>query len=503
MYIHCRKGVEMLYYEIIEGKQPDSPALVFRNRTTTYGELVAKVERWAGVLQAKGVQKGDKVGLFSKNSDDYIVAYLAVIKAGGVVVPFNFQLAAKEVAYIVKDTKMKLLLNKEPMELGGALADMGIDWPLVQCTLEELDKGKGEYHKVEMKENECCTIIYTSGTTGRPKGAMLSHRNLVANTESSQKIIRCTPKDRNVTILPMYHAFAWTVSVSIYLLGGGMNVILENFVPSEAVQLLVKHKVTSFFGVPAMLALLIKGVPREVMENLRMVIIGGAPLPRAVIDAFNEKFGVLPQEGYGLSEASPVCAVNPCGKVKAGSIGHPLPDVELKLVDKDGNAVTKSGEVGELCVKGENVMMGYLNNPEETAKTIRDGWLHTGDMAYRDSDGYYFIVDRLKDLIISAGENIYPREIEEELMLHPDIAEASVVGVPDKLRGQCACAYIVLKSGSQMDKKAVRKYLLGRIATYKVPRECVFVESLPKNNTGKILKKALRERAMVDLNIKP
>lgn len=493
----------MLYYEIIEGKKPDSVALIFRERTTTYGQLAEQVDRWAGILQTKGVKKGDKVGLFSKNCDHFVVAYLAIIKAGGIVVPFNFQLAPKEVAYIVKDTEMKLLLTKENMELGGALADIGIRWPLVQCTFEEIDNTPAvKCTKVEMDENECCTIIYTSGTTGKPKGAMLSHHNLVANTESSQKIVGCTPNDRNVTILPMYHAFAWTVSVSIYLMGGGMNVILENFVPSEAIQLLIKHRVTTFFGVPAMLALLIKGVPTEVMGGLKHVITGGAPLPRSVIDAFKEKFNVFPQEGYGLSEASPVCAVNPTGFVKAGSIGVNLPDVELKLVNAKDDDITKDGEVGELCVRGDNVMLGYLNQPEETNKTIVNGWLHTGDMAYRDKDGYYFIVDRLKDLIISAGENIYPREIEEELMLHPDVAEASVVGVPDKLRGQCACAYIVLKPGSQMDKRGMRKYLLGRIATYKVPRECVFVESLPKNNTGKILKKSLRERAMVDLNLK-
>ena len=493
----------MLYYEILDGKKQDLPALVFRDQVTTYGELVKKVDEWAGILQAKGVQKGDRVGLFSKNCDDFIVAYFAVTKAGAVVVPFNFQLAAKEVAYIVKDANMKLMLTRDRLELGGALADMGVDWPLAQLTFEDMKKAdRNRIRAVKVDENDCCSIIYTSGTTGRPKGAMLSHRNLVANTQSVQKILRSTPKDRNVTMLPMYHAFAWTCSVSAVLIGGGMNVILENFVPSETISLLVKHQVTLFFGVPAMLALLLKGVSAEIMKNLRHVITGGAPLPRVVIDSFFDKFGVLPQEGYGLSEASPVCAVNPTGKVKAGSIGKALPDVELAIVDDEGRFVVKDGEVGELCVKGENVMLGYLNHPEETAKTLVNGWLHTGDMAYRDADGYYFIVDRLKDLIISAGENIYPREIEEELMLHPDIAEASIVGVPDKLRGQAACAYIVLKPGSQMDKRSVRKYLLGRVATYKVPRECIFVESLPKNNTGKILKKALRERALVDLNLK-
>ncbi|MCQ2363310.1 MAG: long-chain-fatty-acid--CoA ligase [Acidaminococcaceae bacterium] len=492
-----------LYNEIILGKKPDSPALIFRDRTITFGELEEKVNRWAAALQAKGVKKGDKVGLFSKNCDGFVVAYFAVVKAGGVVVPFNFQLTPKEVAFIVKDTGMKLLLNREHMHLGGALADIGVDWPLVQITFAEMDNVSADkFTDPGLVGNDCCAIIYTSGTTGRPKGAMLSHRNLLANMESCQKIVRTTTKDRNVTMLPMYHAFAWTCSVALGLQGGSVNVILENFTFSEAIQQLIKHKVTTFYGVPAMLSLLIKGIPPDMIANLRLVVTGGAPLPRSVIDDFYEKFHVLPQEGYGLSEASPVCAVNPTGKVKAGSIGKDLPDVELSLMDKEGSFVTVSHQVGELCVRGENVMLGYLNRPEDTARTIVDGWLHTGDIAYRDEEGYYFIVDRLKDLIISAGENIYPREIEEELMLHPDIAEASVVGIPDKLRGQCACAYIVLKKGSQLDKKSVRKYLLGRIATYKVPRECVFVEGLPRNNTGKVVKKALRERALMDLHLK-
>jgi len=493
----------MLYNEIILGKKPDSPALIFKEKTTTFGELCEKVDRWAGILQAKGVAKGDKVGLFSKNCDSYIVAYMAIIKTGAVVVPFNFQLTPKEVAFIVKDTGMKLLLNKEKMQLGGALADIGIDWPLVQIAFEEMDAAPAAaFTAVSMNENDCCSIIYTSGTTGRPKGAMLSHKNLLANMNSCQKIVQSSPKDRNVTMLPMYHAFAWTCSVALGLQGGSVNVILENFTFSEAIQQIIKHQVTTFYGVPAMLSLLIKGIPPDMINNLRMVVTGGAPLPRIVIDSFYEKFHVFPQEGYGLSEASPVCAVNPTGKVKAGSIGVGIPDVELALVNREGQFINMADEVGELCVKGDNVMLGYLNHSEDTAKVIVDGWLHTGDMAYKDVDGYYFIVDRLKDMIISAGENIYPREIEEELMLHPDIAEASVVGIPDKLRGQCVCAYIVLKPGSQLDKKLVRKYLLGRIATYKVPRECVFVESLPKNSTGKIMKKALRERALVDLNLK-
>ena len=234
------------------------------------------------------------------------------------------------------------------------------------------------------------------------------------------------------------------------------------------------------------------------MANIRCFISGGAPLPQVLAEGFRKKFGKPVQEGYGLSEASPVVTVNPASKVKVGSIGPSLPGVIVMIQDEDGKEM-KRGEVGELCVRGDNVMLGYLNLPEETAGALRGDWLHTGDLAYKDEDGYVFIVDRLKDMIISSGENIYPREIEEALYTHPLIEEAAVIGIPDKLRGQAVCAYIVLTEGAALDKKELRKYLMERLAAYKVPREFFFCAQLPKNSTGKILKTALREQALIDM----
>ena len=242
----------------------------------------------------------------------------------------------------------------------------------------------------------------------------------------------------------------------------------------------------------------VKGATAEELAHFRFFISGGAPLSRVLYDAFAKKFGQHVQEGYGLSEATPVTTFNRIDKTKQGSIGLPIPHVEVKLMDTDSQEVPV-GEVGEVCVKGPNVMLGYWNRPKETAWTLRDGWLHTEDLAYRDEEGWIFIVDRLKDMIISSGENVYPREVEEVLMAHPDIKEAAVIGIPDKLRGQAICAYIVPEDGGTTDKRMIRKYLLSRIAAYKVPKEFIFCNQLPRNNTGKIMKNVLREQSLDDL----
>ena len=242
----------------------------------------------------------------------------------------------------------------------------------------------------------------------------------------------------------------------------------------------------------------LKQMGKEELANIKYFVSGGAPLPKILGEEFQKKFGLPVQEGYGLSEASPVVTVNPDDRIKLGSIGLQLPNVEVKILSEEGKELPPE-EVGELCAKGDNIMLGYLNNPTATAHTLRGGWLHTEDLAYKDDEGYIFIVDRLKDMIISSGENVYPREVEEAIYQHPAVAEVAVVGIPDKLRGQAICAYIVLKEGAQLDNRTIRKYLLGRIAPYKVPREFFYCEQLPKNSTGKILKRVLQEQATVNL----
>lgn len=489
----------MLLCDIIKNHPSEKNAFIFKDKTTTYGEFRKKVNRWSAFLQEQGIQKGDRVGLFSKNSPDFISAYFAVVNIGAIVVPFNFQLIAPEIAYIVKDTEMKILLTRNKLDVDRALLELGWEVPLKQFTFEEMIPSAEEDPVLPaMKENDPAAIIYTSGTTGRPKGAMLSQRNLLHNTDDFVAVVEIKPDDITLCVLPMYHCFGWICSVMANLRHGATLVIQETYIFNDAMLLIKKHGVNTICGVPTMFQLFVKGAEPEELAGFRYFVSGGAPLPRILYDAFARKFGQHVQEGYGLSEATPVTTFNPSHKTKQGSIGLPIPHVEVRLVDENFNEVAV-GEVGELCVKGPNVMLEYWRRPKETAYTLRNGWLHTEDLAIRDEEGYIFIVDRLKDMIISSGENVYPREIEEILIAHPDIKEAAVVGIPDKLRGQAICAYVVWEDGGTADKRMLRKYLLSKVAPYKVPKEFVFCEQLPRNNTGKVLKSVLREKAMVDL----
>jgi len=491
----------MLFYEIAQGHPEDKTAFVFKGEKMDYGRFCGLVDAWAAFIQAKGIKKGDKVGLISKNSINFVLAYFSVIRAGGVVVPINFQLIAPEVAFIVKDTEMKLILCAKKLDLDAALKDEGCGFATEQVTFDEMPKEIGTVpDDVPMEENDNCTIIYTSGTTGKPKGAMLSHRNLIENTKGVINAFQNTKDDVDLCVLPMYHCFGWICSVCINVFVGATTVVQETYAFNETMSLIKEYGVTTFSGVPTMQQLFLKNASPEELKGIRYFIAGGAALPRILCESFEKKFGRKIQEGYGLSEASPVVSVNPGDQEhnKIGSIGLPLVDVTVEIQDKDGQKLP-CGEVGELCVKGPNVMLGYWKRPEETRRTMRGGWLHTEDLAYMDGEGYIFLVDRLKDMIISSGENVYPREVEEVLMRHPIVAEAAVIGIPDKLRGQAICAYIVPKDGEDLTKKDLRKYLLSQMAPYKVPKEFIFADSLPRNSTGKILKTALRERSLVDL----
>ena len=489
----------MLLNDVFQKHPAEKTAFIFKDQFTTYGEFRKKVLDWAVFLQSLGVKRGDRVGLFSKNSPDFVAAYFAIVKAGGIVVPFNFQLIAPEVAYIVQDTGMEILITRSKLDIGQALQDLGWEKELKQITFDEMAAPLGaKLIEYDMKESDPAVIIYTSGTTGRPKGAMLSQGNVVHNTEDFMAIIPVSENDVGLCVLPMYHGFGWNCSIVMNLYLGATMVVQETYQFSESMNLIKKYKINSMFGVPTMYQMFVKGAQPEDLAHFSYFISGGAALSRNLYDTFAEKFGQHVHEGYGLSEASPVVTCSRRNKTKQGSIGEPLPNVRVKLVDENFNEVPV-GEVGELCVQGHNLMIGYWNRPKETAYALRDGWLHTEDLAYKDEDGMLFIVDRLKDMIISSGENVYPREVEEALMTHPDVKEAAVIGIPDKLRGQAICAYIVPEDGGIRDKRMIRKYLLSRIAAYKVPKEYIFCEQLPRNNTGKVLKKVLRQQAVEDL----
>jgi long-chain acyl-CoA synthetase len=463
----------------------------------TYRQLQGQIDQYRKFFYQQGVRPGENVGLFAKNSPEFVYSYMAIASLGAVVVPLNFQLVPREIAYILQDAKIKTLVTMQQLDVDTELEDYGYAQNVNQLIIPEFSNmlervALSPVPGINVDTNDVCVIIYTSGTTGSPKGAVLTHKNLVSNAESFMQILPITAVDNVLCVLPMYHCFSWTCAVLASLMRGATITIMETFALKEAMAIIAEAGVTVVYGVPPMYNLFAsRGVP-EAFSNVQYFVSGGAALPEKVAEQFFQKFGKSIIEGYGLSEASPVVAINPVEQTKYCSIGKPLPGVVVRIV-AEGDRDVDAGEVGELLVQGPNVMKGYYNLPDETAKVLRNGWLHTGDLAYRDMDGYLFIVDRLKDMIITSGENVYPREIEELLYAFPAIAEAAVVGIPDKIRGQAACAYVAMKEGQSLDKKALKEYLQANLAVYKIPREIKQVDALPKNSTGKILKRVLRE----------
>lgn len=482
-----------------------SDDIAFCGKTNiTYKQLQEQVQRYRNYLYSCGVSVGDKVGLFSRNSAEYIYSYMAIASLGAVVVPINFQLSARETAYIIQDADIKHLITMEKIELATELERYSYASQVKQYIISELNEitSKAEFIAApEIDDNfddeQPCVIIYTSGTTGNPKGAVLTHKNLISDIKALAEILPVNNHDNILCVLPMYHCFAWTCAVLNPLLCGASITILEAFAPKETLATIKDYKVTIVYGVPPIYNFLSRAGNVEDLSSVKLFISGGASLPEKISEQFYQKYGKHIVEGYGLSEASPVVTLNPLNKTKPCSIGKTLPGIEAKIVNNRGEKMP-IGEVGELVVRGPNVMKEYFKLPIDTARTLKDGWLHTGDLAYQDSEGYIFIVDRLKDMIITNGENIYPREIEELLYAYPGITEVAVIGVPDKVRGQAVCAYIVMADGVEFDKKALKEYLHANLAAYKIPREFVLVDALPKNQTGKIMKRILRQQVIED-----
>ncbi len=489
----------MLVHQLLAQGTDDAIAF-YGKETATYKQLRAAVAAYRSYLHLVGIRPGDTVGLISRNAAEFVYSYLAIVSLGAVVVPLNFQLTAREIAYIINDAAARHLITAEALDLGGELARCGYQGelaqhviPAVKARLAAASLPAAPDRDGSLSADSPCAIIYTSGTTGNPKGAILSHGNLVSNAAAFREALAVTAADNILCVLPMYHCFAWTCAVLNPLLCGSSITILEAFAPKETIAAIKEYRVTGVYGVPPMYNYLSRiGEPGD-LAGVRFFVSGGAPLPEKIARQFAEKYGLPIIEGYGLSEASPVVTLNPPEKTKYYSIGKALPGLEAKVVGPKGENVAP-GTVGEIVVKGPSVMQGYLNLPLETSLALRDGWLHTGDLAYRDAEGYFYIVDRLKDLIISNGENIYPREIEELLYAYPGVTEAAVIGVADELRGQAVRAYLVLAEGHTLDKKAVREYLAANLAGYKLPRDYIVLDALPKNQTGKILKRVLRDK---------
>ena len=466
------------------------------NAAMTYRALDEASARVAGLLHERGLKPGDRVGIMMPNVAEVPVVYYGILRAGGVVVPMNPLLKAREVAYYLGDSRAGLIFawhafadqaraGAEQAEADSIVVD-GTSFP------DLLASATPDYEVADAGDDDTAVILYTSGTTGHPKGAELTHGNLISNTEVTRTdIVQAGPDDVIFGGLPLFHVFGQTVALNVAVAAGACLTLLPRFDAGHALRIIADHRVTVFEGVPTMYVALIHAPDRADYDtsSLRLCISGGAALPVEVLRGFEEAFGVPVLEGYGLSETSPVASFNLPGRErKPGSIGTPIRDVRMRVVDEDDHEVPQ-GEVGEIVIRGPNVMKGYWQRPEATAEALADGWFHTGDLARVDEDGYFYIVDRKKDLIIRGGYNIYPREIEEVLYEHPAVAEAAVIGLPHSSLGEEVGAAVALKPGAAATPEELRDYVKGQVAAYKYPRHVWIMDALPKGATGKIQKR--------------
>ncbi|MGB9826132.1 MAG: AMP-binding protein, partial [Desulfofundulus sp.] len=427
-------------------------------------------------------------------SPEFIYAYLGITRAGGVVVPLNLLQTPQELAFIVTDAGTRFLVTSPAIaHQFGQPSNLPVS-PVIldEEVRQEIEKAPPASFP-EIDPGEVCTFLYTSGTTGRPKAAMLTHRNLLSNVKSMDEASDLGPGDNFLAVLPMFHSFGWTVCVLLPLYLGSRITIMDSFRPKEVLQKLQEEGITVFCGVPSMFTVLLKLRRQATFPCLKLAISGGDSISPEYMKAFAENFNFPVIEGYGLSEASPVVCLNPLdGRPrKIGSVGIPLPGVEVKVVDGNDRELPP-GEVGELVVRGPNVMRGYHNREEETRTVLRGGWLHTGDLAHRDRDGYVFIAGRQKELIITAGYNVYPKEVERALEEHPAVAEAAVIGVPHPVKGETVKAFIVPEEGCTPDKQELLRFLKERLAGYKIPETFVFTTELPRGPGNKVLKRLLK-----------
>ncbi|MFJ8258331.1 long-chain-fatty-acid--CoA ligase [Peribacillus asahii] len=485
---------------------PESIAYIYGDKSVTYQELNQKVDRLAAGLYVQGIRKGDGVALILGNSPEFLIAYYGILRLGAFVVPINPLYTQGEINYLLDNSQAKAVITHVSVEPKLSEVKKQLEnLKLVVYTEAENQESTWEhlmetgtsinvYGSPYIDDEDLAVILYTSGTTGKPKGAMLTHRNLVSNADSISKLLELDVKDRVVAVLPMFHVFCMTICLNAPIACGATVLIQPKFSPHDVVSAIREKKATVFAGVPTMYSFIYQ-LPEAIAEDcqsIRMCISGGASIPTELLHKFENKFNVSILEGYGLSETAPLVAINPLkGTRKPGSIGLNIPAVQSKVVDEFGKELPR-GEVGELVVQGPNVMRGYLNMPEATAAALIDGWLYTGDLARMDEEGYIYIVDRKKDIIIVGGYNVYPREVEEVLYQHPSIVEASVVGVPNEGYGESVKAYVVVKD-KQLTIDDILHFCQDKLVKYKLPRQVEFLKELPKNSTGKILRRELRQ----------
>jgi long-chain acyl-CoA synthetase len=483
--------------ELLRQRASVSPDKVFLlseadQRQFNYRDFEATVERVAGMLVARGIGKGDVVSLLLPNSVEYIIAYFACWQIGALAGPVNGHLKAQEIEYVVSNSKAKLMLvNSEFLEKVEK-----IRVPTVVFDSErQVEHGFKKENKSQLTPEDEAIIIYTSGTTGKPKGCLLTHGNVIANARQISQWLGFNEKDRLLTVMPLFHMNAVSVTTMSALYAGGSTVVSPKFSASRFWQIISDYQITSFGSVATMLSMLLSTYPDGVPEGLktdqlRFAMCGSAPVPAEILRRFEETFKCLVIEGYGLSESTCRSTFNPPDeRRRPGSCGLPIGN-EMRVVDEEDRDVA-DGELGEIVLRGENILKGYFKNEAATETAFRNGWFHTGDIGYRDADGFYFIVDRKSDMIIRGGENIYPREIDEVLYQHPQIAAAAVIGLPDELYGEEVAAVVVLKSGANTSEQEVIEFCKARLADYKCPKTVRFVEEIPKGPTGKLLKREL------------
>jgi long-chain acyl-CoA synthetase len=485
--------------ELLQQRAAAAPDKIFLfseadQRQFSYKAFTQAVGRAAGMLASHGVGKGDVVSLLLPNSVEYVIAYFACWQLGALAGPVNGHLKAQEIDYVVSNSESKLMLvNSEFL----SKVESGRVPVVVFDDEREASHGFDGQSTDSLTRDDEAIIIYTSGTTGKPKGCLLTHGNVIANARQISEWLEFTETDRLLTMMPLFHMNAVAVTTMSALYAGGSTVVSQKFTASRFWDIVSEYQITSFGSVATMLSMLLStypdGVPAELKTNqLRFAMCGSAPVPAEVLRRFEKTFNCLVIEGYGLSESTCRSTFNPPDqRRRPGSCGLPIGN-EMRVVDEDDQDVP-DGKLGEIVLRGENILKGYFKNEAATATAFRNGWFHTGDVGYRDADGFYYIVDRKSDMIIRGGENIYPREIDEVLYQHPLIAAAAVIGVPDELYGEDVAAVVVLKPEANVTEQEVIDFCKARLADYKCPKTVRFVTDIPKGPTGKLLKRELAQ----------
>lgn len=490
------------HVERIERLSPNKIGLIFEGRSFSYKELNERANCVANGLRDLGVRKGDRVALFLPNTPDFVVSYLGVLKLGAIVVSLNFALRQNEVRFILEDCgavtliTSKELLENVPTDLP-ELAHILIaddDAQKERALSELMARASAEATAVTMARDDPAVIVYSSGTTGFPKGVVLSHGNVIWVAQAKEMYCGLRADDKALLFVPLFHCFGQNAVLNSIFNVGGTVLLHRKFSLQQTVQDIVQEQVTLFFGVPTTFILLLHQASPQDFRSVRYYFSAAAKMPIEIARQWHERMGIVINEGYGLTETSPFASYNHIEKYKLGSIGTPVTDVEMKIVDPESGREARLGELGEIVIRGPNIMLGYWNQPEETDQTIRNGWLHSGDIGSMDEEGYFYIVDRLKDMVNVAGMKVYPAEVENVIYRHPAIAEVAVYGVPDAITGEQVEAALILRERQAVSDGEILALCRQQLANFKVPARVRFVESLPKNPTGKILKRVLRQQ---------